>query len=353
MGAVGALRGSCELDRVGGARLGLHPRVGVAAPAGGEEPPALVEREVHAGEVHVPVGGRADAGLVALDGLRQAETTGADCEVRPPCECVFDPVEMRRAQEPALPLPREAPAAVVVRAGLEVDPGGFARGDGWDAGVSGDAEDRVHAAPICADGRAVLDIVRAMPIEVTVEMPFDWIAGVLVPAVTILVSAGIAIWVASFERKRSETEAMRNQAGQLIRALSAVGDAFQMQDSTEMNRANSRLEQEINVFAAHLRGRDVAVAKWVAIVVSQADDGPIKFKARVTEWVTGAIELWLRGELKTRDFKAHMPRETTIWIENIDLGDRDSVLRGAPARGIPDFKPLNIRKVSPRPTSST
>jgi|GEM_PF-5093117 len=187
-----------------------------------------------------------------------------------------------------------------------------------------------------------------MPIDVTVEMPFDWIGSVLIPAVTILVSSGIAIWVASFERQKIEAEAMRAQAARLIRALGAVTRAFQTDDAARMNETNLLLEQELNAFAAHLNRRDVAVAKWVAIVTGLADDGEIKYKPRTASWVAAAIEMWLRGDITTQDFESNMPHVTTFWTERIELGDFDSVLRGEPAVGIPDFKPVNVRKVPRR-----
>lgn len=185
--------------------------------------------------------------------------------------------------------------------------------------------------------RATASRVRRMPNSVIVEMPFDWVGTVAVPVAAILVSAAIALWITSRERVRAEKDRVRAQAVELIRALNGIGRAAAALDLNALDEANDRYEQELNAFAGHLDARDVAVAKYVCIVANQSDSEPLEHMWRTMLWLATAIELWLRGELKSRDFAAHMPADTTSWVEKIDLGDRESVLRGLPALGIADL----------------
>ncbi|QNA93239.1 MULTISPECIES: hypothetical protein [unclassified Microbacterium] len=179
--------------------------------------------------------------------------------------------------------------------------------------------------------------VRGMPINVTVEMPFDFVGAVLVPSLSVLVSAGIALWAVSRERVRAEEAALRAQAAELIKALNAIGRAYAVRDTAEMDRANARYEQEVNAFGAHLRSRDVPVVKYINAVVHRSEDQPDSFTYRTMLWLATAIELWLRGALRTKDFIDNMPSGPSAWIDFMDLGDHDAIVRGMPARGVPDI----------------
>ncbi|MCE0510604.1 hypothetical protein LVJ59_16265 [Microbacterium sp. KKR3/1] len=180
-----------------------------------------------------------------------------------------------------------------------------------------------------------------MPNSVIVEIPFDLLGAVVVPVAAILVSAAIALWITSRERVRAEKDRVRAQAIELIRSLNGIGRAAAALDMEALDEANLRYEQELNAFAGHLDGRDVAVAKYICIVVNQSDSEPLEHMWRTMLWLATAIELWLRGQLKSRDFAAHMPADTTSWVEKINLGDRGAVLRGLPAIGIADLDSNN------------
>jgi hypothetical protein len=137
--------------------------------------------------------------------------------------------------------------------------------------------------------------MTSTPITVVVEQPFDFTTAVLVPFLTVLISATIAVLLARWERLASKSDRMHAQATQLIRALNGVGRAVQVGDDDQEEACWVQYEQELNAFAA---------------------------------------QLWIRGDLRTREFERNMPQDTTSWVEHIDLGEWDAVTRGESATGI-------------------
>lgn len=174
-------------------------------------------------------------------------------------------------------------------------------------------------------------------VSLVVEQSFDFIGSVLVPVAAILTSAAIAIFIAARERRSAEKAQVRAQAARLIQALNAVGRATLAADVHASDVAYARYEQELNAFAAYLDGRDIVVAKFVCVVVDRFDRHPNEFACRTMLWVATSLELWARGVLTSRDFRDNMPRDTTSWVENINLGEWDTVLRGRPAQGVADI----------------
>lgn len=175
---------------------------------------------------------------------------------------------------------------------------------------------------------------------IVVQQQFDLVGAVLVPIAAILVGAGIAIWVARIERRSIELDSVRSQAAELIRALNAMGRAGLGDDLSAQNASYAKYEQELNAFAAHLGKRDIAVAKFVCLIVARADDrGSVGDEYRRTLlWLATAIELWVRGALKSAEFEDNMPTDRSgSWVSQLDLGQWDVVLRGHPAMGVPDI----------------
>lgn len=176
-------------------------------------------------------------------------------------------------------------------------------------------------------------------VAVVVEQPFDLIGSVLVPVAAILVSAAIAVVIAARERKSAEKAQVRAQAARLIQALNTVGRATLIGEAEASNVAYARYEQELNAFAAYLDGRDIVVAKFVCVIVDRFDRHPNEYACRTMLWVATSLELWARGVLTSRDFRDNMPRDTSSWVENINLGEWDAVLRGQPAQGVANITP--------------
>ncbi|MBW9094629.1 hypothetical protein JNB62_13110 [Microbacterium jejuense] len=183
-------------------------------------------------------------------------------------------------------------------------------------------------------------------VTVVVEQPFDFITAVVIPVAAILISALIAIFIAGGERRSSDKAQVRAQAAKLIQALNALGrTAFS--DEDDANTVYAQYEQELNAFAAYLGKRDVVVAKFVCVVVDRFDRYPRRNMGRTMLWVATALELWLRGVLTSKDFANNMPSDTSAWIERIDLGQWDAVLRGEPATGVTDVVE-EVQKVAAR-----
>ena len=184
--------------------------------------------------------------------------------------------------------------------------------------------------------------MRLDEITVVVEQPVDWVAGVLIPAAAILVAAGIALFVASFERRASERSHVRHQAAELIKATVTMGRAIEYDSVDQQNLSIERYAEELNAFSAMLNKRDIVVAKFVCVVVDKAnrlhdDNGDGARFARTALWVSTAIELWLRGSLKSKEFEKCTPRHSHSWVESIDLGAWDAVVKGKPAIGVRDL----------------
>jgi hypothetical protein len=177
------------------------------------------------------------------------------------------------------------------------------------------------------------------PINITIEPPFDFVGSVLVPFLTVVISASIAVLLARLERVAARKDRTHAQGTQLIRALNATGRAVQMDDDDLEEASWSRYEQELNAFAAQLRRKEYVVAKYICIVVAKTDLSDAELTSRTLLWLATAIELWIRGSLRSRDFEINMPHAPTSWIEHIDLGQWDAVTRGQSATGIHDLKP--------------
>lgn len=177
------------------------------------------------------------------------------------------------------------------------------------------------------------------PVTVVVSQPVDTIGSVLVPAVAILVSAGIALSIAYAERRAAERSRKNAQVANLIRALSEVGYIELMRNSAEAyDAAWVRFEQELNALAVLISKKEIAVLKYISEVIDLADkrdeDGPTK--RRVAFWCATALELWARGRLRPKDFADNLPNAGLAWIETIDLGQWDALVRGESITGFRD-----------------
>lgn len=173
-------------------------------------------------------------------------------------------------------------------------------------------------------------------VALVVQQPFDFAGTVFVPVAAVLTSAAVAIFIATREGKSSEKARVRTQAAKLIQTLNAIGRASLSDDIEVTNQANERYEQELNSFATYLNRRDIVVAKFVCVVVNRQERYPEADAYRTMLWVATALELWARGVLRSKEFEDNMPPNTTSWVDSIDLGQWEAVLRGQPAEGIAD-----------------
>ncbi|MFF2631907.1 hypothetical protein ACFVR6_03380 [Microbacterium sp. NPDC058021] len=175
-------------------------------------------------------------------------------------------------------------------------------------------------------------------IAAVVQQPPDWWSSIFVPVAAILVSAGIAVWLASRERKAGRRDARNTQAIRLIRALNDIGRHAFESDEDRVEGAHSRYEQELNAFAAHLSKRELVVAKFVCEVVMMDDESSPHRTYRTMLWLATSIELWIRGTLSTRQFEDNLPRNGSNWVDSIELGQWDALVRGEPITGMADLE---------------
>lgn len=176
-------------------------------------------------------------------------------------------------------------------------------------------------------------------ITVIVEQPFDWVVSVLIPVSAVLVSSAIALFVAGMQTRADQRARVRGQVAELIRALYAFGMAVAIDaPANEWNAAALRYATELNALAAMLPPKDIAVPRFISEVLERANESEIGSDRlrRVTLWASTALELWARGVLKSRQFRDNMPPRRH-WVDAVDLGQWDPLLRGAPVMGVYDL----------------
>ncbi|WP_439593637.1 hypothetical protein [Microbacterium sp.] len=164
----------------------------------------------------------------------------------------------------------------------------------------------------------------APEVTVVIDSSLDWIGSVLVPVAAILVSSGIAIYLASRERRASDRSHTREQVAAVIRTLTEFAAAAQLKDWDALNRTQIEYMTNLNVLAAYLPRRDYDVARYCAGVMA----GPYDAHDRngiiaASTWLAACLESWVRGDLRGSQFKANVPPETDeIWSsEPPALGD--------------------------------
>lgn len=177
--------------------------------------------------------------------------------------------------------------------------------------------------------------------KIVVEQPFDWVGSVLVPVVAVLISALLAIAIASAERRAARKDRLREGAAALIRALNEVGRSA-MYERSAMAAAAVTYLFELNALTALLNRREVVVAKWVCVVMELGDpdlaDGAVA--SRHAMWVSSAVEGWARGTFKPRDFVKNMPEDTSHWVDQIRLRDWGASSEGGDVFGMLPIAPI-------------
>jgi len=153
----------------------------------------------------------------------------------------------------------------------------------------------------------------------------DWIGAVLVPIAAILVSSGIAIWIAHVERKSADAARAREFGAIVSRSLTNLAREIRDGNVEQMNRARATVSAELNALAIILPKRDHAIPKFIAVVLHRA----LTSGVRVTRdqaigactFLTTCIEGWASGSLTARDFEREMPEDVGPgeWSSTADL----------------------------------
>ncbi len=165
-------------------------------------------------------------------------------------------------------------------------------------------------------------------LAVVTDPGIDWVGGVLVPVAAILVSSGIALFLAARERRATERAHLRAEAARVIAALTELQRAAGHDDLEAARAASADFAGALNTFAAYLPARDVAVAKYLTVVMSRAvATGDLKVVAGAALFLASAIDAWLRGTVTTGDFASNMPDDTeNAWLAVVDLSEWSAAL---------------------------
>jgi hypothetical protein len=171
-------------------------------------------------------------------------------------------------------------------------------------------------------------------ISVTVESGIDWIGSVLIPVAAILVSSGIALYLASRERRASDRSHLRAEAARLVENLTELQRTAATGDRQGARTASVAFSGTLNTFTAYLQRSDVAVGQFLTIVISRAiATGDLPTVGRAALFLNSAVDAWLRGEIRTKDFSDNMPADTEdAWVSGVDLAAWPSVIAGTDSR---------------------
>ncbi|MGX1701675.1 hypothetical protein [Microbacterium sp. NPDC055357] len=159
-------------------------------------------------------------------------------------------------------------------------------------------------------------IVRMPAVE-----PLDVIGAVVVPVVAILVSTGIAVWLARRERTASERAHTRVEIVALVRALTDLERTAARNDHDGAREASVRFSSTLNAFTAHLEKKDLAVPRYLAIVMNRGiETGDLEKIGRTALFLSNCVDSWLRGTVTSAQFAQHTPPDTNeVWQDDVDL----------------------------------
>lgn len=100
--------------------------------------------------------------------------------------------------------------------------------------------------------------------------PLDWVGSVVVPVTAILVSTGVAVALASLERRAARRDRQAESLADVLVALTEInGIATDRVRRAEIPRRLTRLVATVNVAAAHFQRRDVVFELVVTMVLRE------------------------------------------------------------------------------------
>jgi len=162
--------------------------------------------------------------------------------------------------------------------------------------------------------------------------PLDVIGAVVVPVVAILVSTGIAVWLARRERLASERAHTRVEIVALVRALTDLQRTATRGDRDGAREASVRFSSTLNAFTAHLGRKDLAVPRYLAIVMNRGiETGDLTKIGRTALFLSNCVDSWLRGSVSSAQFAQHTPPDINqVWEDDVDLAGWARAIEGTP-----------------------
>lgn len=154
------------------------------------------------------------------------------------------------------------------------------------------------------------------------NVPFDPLSSVVLPALSILVSAGIAILVVVLERRAASRGRLREELARLSRELTILRDVAHRNDVNGVTSGLSTVSATINAIATVTHDKDLAVLKFVnGILHVAAPNGNIAI-SRAADFASTALEGWMRGKLTSKEFDRVLPTAMAeTWTDSVKLSD--------------------------------
>lgn len=158
--------------------------------------------------------------------------------------------------------------------------------------------------------------------------PLDVFGSAVLPAAAILVSAGIAVWLARSERRASERAHTRVEVVRLIRALTDLERTAAARETDAARAASVAFATSLNAFTAFLPRADVAVPRYLAIVMNRAvETADPAVISRTALFLTNCLDEWLRGAVTSRQFAdSTPPDENGVFEDSADPADWRSAI---------------------------
>lgn len=145
-----------------------------------------------------------------------------------------------------------------------------------------------------------------MDVDVTVVMPFDWLGSVVVPVAAILVSTGIAIFLAGAERRAAKRDRQDLALADVMVALTGVNAvATDRVRRSEVARRLTTLVAAVNVAAAHF-DRDDVVFELVVTMVQREESAGRRRLGLAAARAMSLLDDWRHGRISHEKIVAEL-----------------------------------------------
>lgn len=160
--------------------------------------------------------------------------------------------------------------------------------------------------------------------------PLETLGSVVIPAVAILVSSAIAVWLARSERRASERSHTRAAVVGLVTALTDLERTAAAGDTDAARAASVEFASSLNALLTHLPREDVAVPRYLAIVMNRAvETGDAAAISRTALFLTNCLDGWLRGEISSQRIAESTPPDVNgVFEDAVDPAEWKAAIDG-------------------------
>ena len=169
--------------------------------------------------------------------------------------------------------------------------------------------------------QAIVCLAAAPSVEVTVVMPFDWVTAVAIPVVAILLSSGIAIYLAARERRATSDSRRLDEVTTMSRTLARLIVAARRNDEDTVAQEFVQLGMDATVLRLHLSDPDRVVPEFIIGTLLSAKDNGLATLSTCADWCLDALTSWQLSQLPSDAFKANLPAIANTFHPTIDLRD--------------------------------